>query len=359
MSSVNNRKDVYFKDLLSNGYSKDLIDNIKSRNFNSLYFLSITKRAEKDFMEPLLYATRNELGTFAIYKYYSESLQNNPKLGEEIIQVEPELLANTPLSNDSTFILQHLSSCPELINYTSNNVLINNSSEIIEIALGEENSNLLNTITQNPEITKLVIENNPELSSDENFMSKAIVNDTSCFNYLPDDLKNDKDFFINVYRQNKDIADYVIENSDTLSKDTLSTAKEAVIDNSSDEAINGFTDSNNKLKEELEKVKALDLEGNKEVSEQIEKKIAKNNRHIEFINKLKSGELDPVRAARFMKVLGKDMSPEQKREVEQILGLDEKILEKENSKELPKDTQDVKKDITTEEKSTDEDELTR
>jgi len=68
------------------------------------------------------------------------------RLGEEIIRVEHELLENTLLSNGSTFILQHLSSCPELINYTISNVLINNSSEIIEIALGKENTNLLNSI---------------------------------------------------------------------------------------------------------------------------------------------------------------------------------------------------------------------
>ena len=61
-------------------YEKHLVEKIKNGEYQEILNLPIKLRSDKDYMEPLLFAVKNDYNTFIVYKYYGEALQNNSRL---------------------------------------------------------------------------------------------------------------------------------------------------------------------------------------------------------------------------------------------------------------------------------------
>ena len=69
MKSFSNNRTVKIKDIIESGmYDPELINALTSDRFNYLADLPVELRGNIDYMEPLLYAVRNELGTYNVYQ---------------------------------------------------------------------------------------------------------------------------------------------------------------------------------------------------------------------------------------------------------------------------------------------------
>ena len=65
------------KDLEESGiYKRALLQDLNKCDFRRLSDLPIETRADIDYMEPILFAVKNELNTFRVYKYYAENFNH-------------------------------------------------------------------------------------------------------------------------------------------------------------------------------------------------------------------------------------------------------------------------------------------
>ncbi len=219
MKRFENTKGLTIDDIEESGaYSQTLLDELKNRNFQKLLELPIEVRADIDFMEPLLYAVKNTLDTFQVYEYYSPSLQNNLELASEIVESEPYLLENTPISNNKQFIVENIETNPEIVKYIS--VDLKKDNDFIYTLINTNNESIKKEIARNCEIEQILIDN-PDLCKDKGFMGAAIDNAVELFKYASDELKNDEEFLKVKSSENEDVIDYVVDNVNDFGTDGI------------------------------------------------------------------------------------------------------------------------------------------
>lgn len=146
-------------------YNIDILDSIKSKNFSVLKNLSPAERSSATYMYPLLWAVKDELGTFEVYSYMGEDLQRDPEITGEVIKVQPDLIVGTPLSRDRNFILTHIQSVPILSYYMSES-LKTDTSFIMELCA-----------VSSPEIAKQILENVEMRDEEEPMASMEVESD--------------------------------------------------------------------------------------------------------------------------------------------------------------------------------------
>ena len=323
MKTFSNNRVLRFKDL-EGFYDKNLLEALKLGNFKELANLSIEDKSNLDFIEPLLYAVRNEFNTYAVYPYLAESLQNNISLATEVIASEPELIQGTAISSNSQFILEHADSYPEIVQYMSNSLKSNPS--VIKDLVSLNNKEVINNIANDSNILTSIISNEPSLNNNKEFMSAIISKNGNALELVSPELKDDYNFLKDIYASSSSALEYTANHVNEFGEKGLTAAKEVIIDNSSNDAINGFEKQISKVREQIE---------SHSISETLSPEVKKLEfsekqlqRHIKFIERIKNGDVDPIRAAKLISSFCKNLDPEYKKQIEQMLKIDDAIVKK-------------------------------
>ena len=141
MKKFSNNRILTIKDLEESGiYEQELLQDLMKCDFRRLIDLSIVTRADIDYMEPLLFAVKNEFNTFGVYEYYAESLQNDVRLASEIVVSEPNLIEGTPISGNKQFIMDNIEVNPQIIKYMSPDLKL--ETQEIKESVANENKNI-------------------------------------------------------------------------------------------------------------------------------------------------------------------------------------------------------------------------
>ena len=236
MKKFSNNRIVTIKDLEKSGiYEQSLLQDLMLGDFKKLLDLPIETRADLDYMEPLLFAVKNELNTFKVYGYYAESLQDNVKLAAEIVATEPNLIEGTPISKNKQFVMDNIEVNPKIIKYM--NPTLKSDTKLIQELTNINNPQIRQEIVQNCEM-ELVMESNPELSNDKEFTSIAINEDVKMLEYASDELKNDKEFLKEKSSENEEVIDYVVNNIQKFGLDGIKGVRESSRDFTIEECMN-------------------------------------------------------------------------------------------------------------------------
>lgn len=331
MEHFQNTKELKIEDLRkSNMYPEDVIEKIENQDFSALEnLISSSDRENRDFMEPLLYAVKNEYNTYIIFSFLGENLQNDVELALEIIKEEPELIKGTPLSKNKQFILESASINPEVVKYMAPEL---ESDKTFIVDLYKKNNLEITRYIQNSNSIENLITENKDLINDKAFMVAAVAIDAEALKYASSDLKSDKEFIEKACKNNHEVIGYIASHTDEFQKDGLESAKNVLVDVSSNDAISGFKDESNRIKELIEK--QSDNNSTKEDLEALLKRDKQLQRHIKFFERIKNGEVDPVRAYRLISKVCANIEPRYKEQIENILSLNSAIVKKEKQEDM-------------------------
>jgi len=335
---VNNRI-VNFEELEKSGvYSELLLSQIKSADEVSLNeTITDSQKRSRDFMEPILFAIKNEYNTYKIFKCMGSNLQENFDLAKDIIKEEPELIKGTPVSNNKEFILQAVDINPKVVIFMSTTLKADSkfTEQLCELKDAEVTMYAAK-VCKMPD----VIQENPNLASNPVFMKEAIKDDPSLLKHADDSLKNNYEFIKETCKENKEVINYVANHTKEFGKEGLTAAKEVLVDNTTSKAINEF-------KEELVKVESQkEIEKTKENS--IKERQLRNN--LRFIERIRNGEIKQERAIRLINSICKDLGEEYRQELMKYVKIDDAIIEKqkEDKSDIKIEPQDIEeKTITT------------
>lgn len=196
-------------------YSEKLIEGIKNGDFNCLNEISPADRSDREFMEPLLYAVKNEKNTYMVYRYYGKNLQEDLGLLIEVVIDEPEIIEDTPISYNKEFILDVAEINPRVVFYMADT--LKNDTEFIE--------ELKELQDKGVDASVALIEN-PSLASNPEFMKEAIKEDINLLQYAAPSLKNDYKFMKEITEQNYKAVEHVIQNRESFGLEGIKGAKE-------------------------------------------------------------------------------------------------------------------------------------
>lgn len=339
MKNFENVKSLTIKDLKESGkYSQELLESLTVGKYQELYALSISDRANRDFMEPLLYAVKNEMGTYAVYTYYSENLQDDIVLATQIIQTEPELIEGTPISKNKQFIIEHVDTNPEIISYMS--PALKSDIDVIEEICRAGNAHAIEIIGKDTTIVQTIL-GNPELSDNKEFMASVIEKSGEALAFASQELKNDYEFLKDAYKTNIEAIDYTAEHTQEFGEKGLLAAKEVIIETTSDNAIKGFEAEISKVREQLEICKEEPTLENADAIKKLEMDEKRFQRHIKFIQRIKSGEVDQVKAAERINKYCRGLAPEYRKRLEQMLIIDTAMKQKQQEGEKQVSKEDI------------------
>lgn len=205
-------------------YPKELLDNIKHNEYEVLERLPKHLKTDKDYMEPLLYAVKNDFNTYVVYKYYGENLQNDRKLATKIILSEPNLIIGSPISSDKQFIIESVHINPDVINYMSD--ALKKDEELIVELCNMNDKNIIQNIVDSCEIKDTILDN-PQLQNDKEFMENILKIDYTFLEVAGEELRNDYDFLKQQSLHNYEIVDYVVDNIDMFGNEGIKGVRQA------------------------------------------------------------------------------------------------------------------------------------
>lgn len=227
------KRNVNFQELEETGiYSKELLQQIKEGNHKVLKSeVFAEQRKQENFMKPLLYAESNENKTYETYICFEKSLQEKianrePELAIEIIKYKPELVKDTPISNNERVMFEAAQERPEVIEYMSSD--LKHNKKFIEELSELDNTKITSYIEQECKTLKAIIEN-PNLASSFEFMKEAIKEDAILLTHASENLKNNYEFIKEVSMENKEVIDYVSEHTEEFNQEALKGAKESLV----------------------------------------------------------------------------------------------------------------------------------
>lgn len=225
MQYFSNNRRVNFNILRECGiYKKTLLDEIELGNYKVLKeTLNGIERNNKDFMEPLLYAVRNERNTYKIYKYYGKDLQENIELARDIVKEEPELIEDTTLSNNKQVVLELAEINPKVVKHMSQ--ALKEDSVFIEDLCKTKNKEVIINVTKECDISQ-VISNNPDLLSNKEFMVGVVIADVNYIEKVDKSLKNNYEFIRETTKENYEIVEYVVKNNVDFGLEAITAAKD-------------------------------------------------------------------------------------------------------------------------------------
>lgn len=227
-------KTLTLDDLMGNEkYDYKVIEALRQGDFLVLKELSDTQKGDRDYMLPLLYAVRNDMHTYEVYKFCGETIQSDEELTLEVMSKEPKLIEGTPLTKNKEFVLKHINEYPAIKQCISQELKID---PVIESAIKQIDNGIRygSETTQRTLELKEMFANDLELANDRKLVAEAIELDASLLKYASDELKNDYNFLMEESLKNKKIIDYVVYNSNDFGADGISavreTSKEFTID---------------------------------------------------------------------------------------------------------------------------------
>ena len=234
-----NNKSVKMIDLRKSGdYPQHLLDMLMNRDYSELAKYPSDTRSNPDYMNALLYAIKNELGTYEIYKYFTESLQNDVELTSEIIKTEPHLLAGTPLSDDPQFIKENINETPEIAYYMST-PLKSDPKFVSELcANGNLSVRAQVVVSCTP---NLILNNLPEMALQRDLIQLVAREDPfKAFEIAGNELKNDSNFMKTLASENEKVIDAVISNMASFGNEGLKGVQESSRKYSMDDCSNAI-----------------------------------------------------------------------------------------------------------------------
>jgi len=233
-------------------YSDNLLQKIQSGDFNCLNEINIEDRNNRYFMEPILFAVKNsEFGTYEVFKYYGEELQKQDlTIPTEIVINEPEVLEDTVITDNPTLVLHFAKINPDITLYISEN--LKSDGEFIEDLCETGNKEAISNVIRECNIAE-VIQDNPELASNPEFMKEAIMENANLLEYASDDVKNNSEFMQEACKENLEVISYVVEHTKEFNKDILDGARGALEEHF-------ITDANNDIEEETARIQEEEKE---------------------------------------------------------------------------------------------------
>ena len=221
-------------------YSKDLIDSLKSKNFSAIKNLSSEQRSNSKYMYPLLWAVKEEMGTFAVFSHMSEDLQSDTYIASEVIKSEPELFAESPLSGNRSFILAHIQSIPNLSNYM--NAALKTDLSFIKTLCEASSPDVAKQILNNVNIEDpSILDDVPsytEAAVDAVIVAAVVSNPENLLD-LSEEQKNDYATLKEAARQNDKVIDFVVDHMEEFGSDGLRGIRES----SEDAVIESYTEA--------------------------------------------------------------------------------------------------------------------
>ncbi len=213
-------------------YSPELIEALMEGNIAILSKIPMTQRNDRAFMVPLLYAVKNRTGSFEVFKYCGEKIQGDPTVAIDVLRVDPSLIEGTPLCSDPVFIMNTIGSCPAIAEYVSYDLKKDEkfTSEVLEktgvkIEPEVDFSPVVDIIKS--EKMRSMIEDNPALRNDAEFMTEAIQNDASFIEMAAKELKDNFDFMREQSRGNEAVIDVVVNQVDEFNFDAIQAVRES------------------------------------------------------------------------------------------------------------------------------------
>lgn len=301
-------------------YSKNLIESLKKNEYSNLRdYLSPDELSDWDIMGPILHAIKNEYNTYIIYKYCGENIQSDPKLSREILREEVKLIEGTPLSRDKEFIKKSIDVNPNVMLYMSDD--LKSDTEFLKDCISNENIGV--------EQLKSIIQDNPKLAKDNDFMVEAAKKDASMVLLCDKELKSDYKSMEKICRENDEVISYIASNTNEFGKEGLQASKDVLVDKSSENVINGFKEEMTGVNKQIEQAKQ---EGKSEDDlKDLVQRSKQLQRHAKFFERIQSGEIDAVKATKLIDKLCQNLEPEYRRKIEQLLTLDKAIVERDKS----------------------------
>ena len=299
---------------IENLYSKEIIESLKTKQYNDLKkYFSLEELNKMEVMEQILYAVKNEYNTYIIYKYCGEDIQRNSELASEVITNEAELIEETKLSRDREFIRSYIKVNPDIVLHMSQE--LKGDVDFLVKCIGER------------DIGKMQIESmlkdNPELAKQEKFMLQAVNKDASAILLCDKELKENYIIMEKICRENEGVIDYVADNTTQFGKEGLKATKDVLVDTTSENIINEFSEELDNIRQQTE-----ESEKSEDEIKQLTNRSRQLQRHIDFLERVKSGKVDAVRAAKPTDRLCKNVAPEYAKKVKQVIKIDNAIVEK-------------------------------
>lgn len=222
---------ITLESLRGSKYPDDLIDELKSGNLAYLLRYS-TKMNSVDFMRDLIYAVKEEHGTYDVFLYYSgPAVQQNEKIATEIFREAPELIQRTVLSGDREFIKKNLADCPGIVAYIDEDLKNDQKfrAEVASTGITIEPSvtqEIVQDLVKSNAIREMLAEDS-SLSSDPNFMLDAIKEDAEFLNNAASDLRENPNFMRIVSDKNEDVIGMVVQQIEDFNFDAIQAVRES------------------------------------------------------------------------------------------------------------------------------------
>lgn len=355
MKYFGNNKNVNFKLLEESGlYPQELLVQIRNGNYEYITeTLDLSKRENENFMEPLLYAVKNERGTYALFKQFGDNLQQSDlALAIEVVVYEPEIIEDTAVSRNKHFMLELAEVNPEGIEHMAPE--LKRDGEFIKQLCELNDKEITAYVAKECDISK-VIEQKPELANNADFMKEAIKGNAAAIEHASEELKDNYEFIREACKENKEVINHIAENAESYGKQGLTAAKESLAEDTTCRAIDEMNAELEKVKAEREAMESQEgFNSDSEKYIEISNKERKLTRQIGFIEDIKNGKVKPERAARIINLLCKAAPEEYKQDLMNYLKLDDAVIakeqkQKEGIKVEPQDIEKVSEDVRTSE----------
>ncbi len=252
---------ITLESLRGSKYPDELIDELKSGNLAYLLRYS-TKMNSVDFMRDLIYAVKEEHGTYDVFLYYSgPAVQQNEKIATEIFREAPELIQRTVLSGDREFIKKNLADCPGIVAYIDEDLKNDQKfrAEVAKAGITIEpgiTQEIVQDIVKSNAIIEMLTEDS-SLSSDPNFMLDAIKEDAEFLNNAASDLRENPNFMRIASAKNEDVIDMVVQQIEDFNFDAIQAVRESSRELTLDDCFS-LIDQFMEMQEEREKTRDPD-----------------------------------------------------------------------------------------------------
>ena len=154
---------------------------------------------------------------YGMNKYYGEELQKSDlTIAGEIVINEPEVLEDTVITDNAALVIHFARINPEIVLYISED--LKNDGEFIEELLETGNKEAISYAIKECDISA-VLQDNPELASNPEFMKEAIKEDANALKYVDENFKNDYKFMKEVSKENKEVIHYVVGHTQEFGKE--------------------------------------------------------------------------------------------------------------------------------------------
>lgn len=137
---------------------------------------------------------------------------------------EPNLIENTAISRNKQFILNNVGVSPRIIWYMSPN--LKEDSAFIKELLKIDSPQIKEEILKISDV-KTLIQINPQLCNNKDFMSNAIDKDMTFIEFVSKELKNDREFIKEKTAQNEMLIDYVVVNIENFGLEGIKGARDS------------------------------------------------------------------------------------------------------------------------------------